>query len=338
MRPRALIAAGALAALAGQARADAPESYLATSGPAADPITGLMWWLLWVSIAVTVVVTVLVLWGALARGRTFDTAMANVALQPRGSGVRWIWIGLAITGVLLLASIIWTVVALNAVAYPARRPPLTLEVTAKQWWWSVRYLGDDPAQSFTTANEIHIPVGQPVRVRLLSGDVIHSFWVPALAGKTDMIPGRTNLMWLQADKPGRYRGECQEYCGLQHATMAFAVVAEPPAQFERWRQAQLANAPAPAAPDEAEGQALVVGRCGKCHTLRGTPARGTAGPDLTHLMSREAIAAGAAPNTIGALMGWVANPQGVKPGAHMPASYLTGPQLMAVRSYLVTLK
>jgi cytochrome c oxidase subunit 2 len=338
MRRGALPAWAALAAIPAAARADAPESYLATSGPAADPITALMWWLLIVSVAVSVIMGVLVLWGVLARGRSFDTAMANVALQPRGSGVRWIWIGVAISSALLLASTIWTVVALDAVAYPAKRPPLTIEVTARQWWWAARYLSDDPTRTFVTANEIHVPVGQPVRLRLLAGDVIHSFWVPALAGKTDMIPGRTNLMWLQADKPGRYRGECQEYCGLQHANMAFALVADPPARFEQWRQAQLRDAPPPATPEEAEGQRLFVFKCGACHTVRGTEAGGTTGPDLTHLMSRQAIAAGAAPNTAGALSGWIANPQGLKPGAHMPTLYLSGPELAQVRSYLLTLQ
>ena len=339
MRRGAVIAiAATLVGLAGAARADEPESYLATSGPAADPITPLLWWTIVVSVAVTLIITVLVAWGAAARGRRFDTAMANVALQPRGAGVRWIWIGVAITSVLLLATLVWTVVALNAVAHPGRRPPLTIEVTSQQWWWAAYYVNDDPSQNFMTANEIHIPVGEPVRPPLMRNDVIHSFWVPALAGKTDMIPGRTNIMWLQADKPGRYRGECQEYCGLQHANMAFAVVAQPPAQFERWRQAQLRNAPSPTTPEQIEGQRLFVLKCGACHTVRGSEAGGSTGPDLTHLMSREAIAAGAAPNTPGALSGWIANPQGVKPGTHMPTLYLSGPELAAVRSYLLTLQ
>ena len=327
-----------MAAAGGAAHAGSPESYLATSGPVADPITGLLWWTLWVSVAVTVIMGLLVAWGVAARGRRFDTAMANVALQARGSGVRWIWIGVAITSVLLLATLIWTVVVLGAVAHPARRPLLTIEVTAQQWWWAAYYLSDDPRQNFMTANEIHIPVGEPVRLRLLSADVIHSFWVPALAGKTDMIPGRTNVMWLQADEPGRYRGECQEYCGLQHANMAFEVVAEPRAQFEQWRQGQLKDAVAAAGQEQLQGQRLFVAKCGACHTVRGTEAGGSAGPDLTHLMSREAIAAGAAPNNPGALSGWIGDPQGVKPGVHMPTLYLSGPELAAVRSYLLTLQ
>jgi cytochrome c oxidase subunit 2 len=264
--------------------------------------------------------------------------MANVAIQPRGAGVRWIWIGVALSSVVLLATIIWTVVVFNAVAHPARHPMLTIEVTGRQWWWSAYYLNDDPTQNFMTANEIHIPVGEPVRLRLLSGDVIHSFWAPALAGKTDMIPGRTNIMWLQADKAGRYRGECQEYCGLQHANMAFAVVAEPREQFERWRQAQLRLAAPPATPQQIEGQRIFTFKCGACHTVRGSEAGGSTGPDLTHLMSRRSLAAGAAPNNPGALSGWIGNPQGVKPGVHMPTLFLSGPELAAVRSYLLTLQ
>lgn len=338
MRRGALTAIVSAATLAGCSRERFPAHYLATSGPAADPITPLLWWTIWVSIGVTVIMTALVVWGVMARGRRFDTAMANVALQPRGSGVRWIWIGVAISAVLLLATVIWTVIALNAVAYPAKRPPLTIEVTGLQWWWQARYLDDDPSQVFTTANEIHIPVGAPVRVRLIGGDVIHSFWVPALAGKTDMIPGRINLMWLQADKPGRYRGECQEYCGLQHANMAFEVVAQPPAEFERWRRAQLQDAVAPSTAQETDGRRIFIDKCGRCHTVRGTTVSRRSGPDLTHLMSRAAIAAGAAPNNAGALTGWIGNPQGVKPGTRMPTPYLSGPQLMAVRSYLLALK
>jgi cytochrome c oxidase subunit 2 len=325
----------ALSALSGTAAARPAETLLQTASPAADPITRLTWWLLWVSIGVTVLVTLGVAVGAMARGRRYDTAMAQVALQPRGSGIRWIWLGIGVTTVLLLASVVWTIVALNATAFPASgAAPLTLEVTGRQWWWQVRYVGDDPAQSFTTANEIHIPVGRPVRVRLSSHDVIHSFWVPALAGKTDMIPGRTNLMWLQADRPGRYRGECQEYCGVQHAYMAFEVVAEPPDRFEAWRRAQLQAAAAP--PDAAAqaGERIFLARCGRCHAVRGTPAHGDDGPDLTHLMSRTSLASGAIPNTPGALAGWIANPQGVKPGARMPATWLSGPQLTAVEAYL----
>ena len=223
------------------------------------------------------------------------------------------------------------------VGSPPTAPAVTLEITGHQWWWEARYVGADPSQTFVTANEIHIPVGRPVLVKLKGADVIHSFWIPALAGKTDTIPGRTNLTWLQADRPGTYRGQCTEYCGLQHAHMAAFVIAEAPEAFEAWRQGQLRPAP-PAAPAAASGEALFVARCGSCHRVRGTGAGGRLGPDLTHLMSRATLAAGVVPNTPAGLAGWIANPQALKPGARMPASGLDGVELGQVTAYLGGLK
>jgi len=175
-------------------------------------------------------------------------------------------------------------------------------------------------------------------VELTGADVIHSFWIPALAGKTDTIPGRTNLTWLQADRPGVYRGQCTEYCGAQHAHMAAFVVADTPAAFEAWRRGQLAPAPTPASPLTMAGARVFQAHCSACHAVRGTQADGIVGPDLTHLMSRQTIAAGALPNDGASLAGWVANPQALKPEAKMPANNLTGPQLNAVVAYLETLR
>jgi cytochrome c oxidase subunit 2 len=315
-----------------------PLSYLHTAGPAADPTTALTWGLIAISVAVSVVVTVLVLYGAWSRrSRIAPIAIRHVAVERRRDGVRAIWIGVGISTVLLLAATLWTVMVLAATAHPPTVPALTIEVTGNQWWWKARYLAADPAQTFVTANEIHIPVGRPVRVRLLSDDVIHSFRVPALAGKTDTIPGRTNLAWLQADRPGRYAGQCTEYCGQQHAHMAFTVFADLPAAFAAWQAHQLAPARPPATPQAAQGQQIVIFRCGACHAIRGTGAGGTSGPDLTHLMSRTTLASGALPNSPGGLAGWIGNPQGVKPGTRMPTLFLSGPELMAVRAYLQTL-
>ena len=188
-----------------------------------------------------------------------------------------------------------------------------------------------------TANEIHIPAGQPVLVRLESNDVIHSFWVPALAGKTDTIPGRINLTWLQADRPGTYRGQCTEFCGMQHAHMAFAVVADPPAVFARWRAAQALPAVMPVG-EAAVGQHVFMGHCAGCHAVGGSAAHGRKGPDLTHLMSRTMIAAGLLDNNVNTLSGWISDPQALKPGARMPPTWLSGPQLHAVVAYLGTLR
>jgi cytochrome c oxidase subunit 2 len=201
----------------------------------------------------------------------------------------------------------------------------------------VRYVSDAPSRIFETANEIHIPVGEPVRLKLTSADVIHTFWVPAISGKTDLIPGQTNVTWLQADEPGVYWGQCNEYCGRQHAHMALRLFADPPEEFQAWWDAQLESAEPPETELGRTGQTNFVLRCGACHAVRGTLAGGDRGPDLTHLMSRTTLAAGMLPNTVGHLSGWIANPQFIKPGSEMPNLDLSGPQLDAIRSYLLTL-
>jgi cytochrome c oxidase subunit 2 len=308
-----------------------PMAYLKTFGPRADPVTGLTWGLTILSLAVIVIVTVLVVAGVAVRRQGAAAPGKTLPVASEAGGLNWIWIGLALTLVALAASLAWTVAVMAAVGSPPTRPALTLEITGHQWWWEVRYLAADPSQTFVTANEIHIPVGRPVLIKLNGADVIHSFWIPALAGKTDTIPGRANLTWMQADRPGTYRGQCTEYCGLQHAHMAAFVIADPPDVFEAWRRAQLQ-------PATADGSGLFVERCGACHTVRGTDAGGVSGPDLTHLMSRATLAAGTVPNTISGLEGWIANPQALKPGARMPATDLSGAELGQLTAYLETLK
>lgn len=316
---------------------DPPLSYLVSHGPRADPVTPLTWGLLIISIAVVVIVGALVLAGSVGpRVSSLFGPMGRTPLAANGGGIGWIWWGVGLSCPPLAAAVIWTVTTLAAVDEPRTAPTLTIEVTGQQWWWRVRYLGADPSQVFETANEIHIPAGQPVRVRLIGGDVIHSFWVPQLAGKTDTIPGQVNVTWLQADVPGRYAGQCTEYCGLQHAHMQFIVVAETPIAFAAWRRAQAQPAATPAGA-LAQDAAVFDGQCGKCHTVRGSAADGRLGPDLTHLMTRQTLAAGALPNTPGALSGWISDPQGNKPGALMPGDLVSGPQLAEVRDYLETL-
>jgi cytochrome c oxidase subunit II len=273
---------------------------------------------------------------ATARGGAAETSATALSADRGGAG--WISIGVALSAIPLLVTLVWTMAALAHVATPPRRPEMTIDVTGRQWWWEVQYHGATPSETFASANEIHIPVGVPVAVRLHGGDVIHSFWVPKLAGKTDTIPGQTNVTWLQADAPGRYRGQCGEFCGAQHAKMGFEVVAEPIDRFERWRRAQLQTAPPPATPAQARGLALVTFRCGLCHAVRGTDAGSHAGPDLTHLMSRQTLAAAIIPNNAGSLAGWIQGPQAIKPGALMPDQKLSGPQLADVTAYLETLK
>lgn len=334
------LALGSLAALSpAAAHAAHPLSYLTGHGAKVDPVVALTWGLLVLSIAVVVVISALVLAGTLRRRAPGGAdAIEQVTIAPEGGGLNWIIIGLLISVPLLVGSLVWTVVVLAAVNSPAQKAALTIEVTGEQWWWKARYLSDDPSQVFTTANEIHIPAGQPVRVKLIGADVIHAFWVPSLTGKTQAIPGQTNETWIEAHEPGRYRGQCTEFCGWQHAHMAFFVIAQPPAEFEAWRTAQLRTAPEPATPALLSAEQTFVYHCGACHAVRGTAAGGSVAPDLTHLMSRDTIAAGTLPNTIGNLSGWIADPQAIKPGTRMPNLYLSGPELQDVRTYLATLK
>jgi cytochrome c oxidase subunit II len=317
----------------------APLSYLEAAGERAHAILPLTWFVICVSVIVCVVIAVL-LWMGVRRfhgnGGAAETRAVEVSNDRRG--VRWIGIGLLVSGVPLLVTLVWTMVTLAATSQPADEPSLVLDVTGHQWWWQVHYNSAEPAQAFDTANEIHIPVGQRVLVRLHGADVIHSFWVPALTGKTDTIPGQTNLSWLEAESPGRYLGQCTEYCGWQHAHMQLEVVAQSPADFARWRGQQLQPAQAPQSAAATRGLALVEFRCGLCHQVRGTSAGSNVGPDLTHLESRRMIAAGVLPNSPGTLIAWIDDAQGIKPGNQMPNQNLTGQQVADVVAYLETLQ
>jgi cytochrome c oxidase subunit 2 len=317
--------------------ADVPMSYLHTFGPAGDPATRLGHGLALVSIVVLVVITVLLL-AAIYRRRAPAASPRELTVSRDEGGVSWIYVGVAISTVVLVACMVWTLFTVAAVAMPARAADLTLEVTASQWWWNARYGQHDAAHVFDVANEIHIPVGKPVRLELSSADVIHSFWVPQLAGKTDVVPGQTNVMWLQADQPGIYRGQCGEYCGAQHAHMALYIVADPPEQYRAWTERQLADAAPAAAERVRAGAQTFIAYCGACHRVRGTEAGGILGPDLTHLMSRRTIAAGLLPNTPGNLAAWISNAQALKPGSRMPTLALSGNDLAAVIGYLGTLE
>jgi cytochrome c oxidase subunit II len=216
---------------------------------------------------------------------------------------------------------------------------LTITVRGQQWWWQVFYAGSGATPGFQTANEIHIPVGTDVHLRLESADVIHSFWVPTLAGKQDLVPGRSNSLLLRAEKPGVYRGQCSEFCGLQHSHMAVMVIVDAPADYERWAASQHGDAMMPADPDAAAGQAAFLAKaCAACHTIRGTAANGTAGPDLTHIGGRQTIAAGLLETTRGSLAAWIADPQTLKPGNTMPIVPLTSAELQNISAYMESLK
>jgi cytochrome c oxidase subunit 2 len=308
------------------------------NGPIASSEAKLGWWLLIVSVVVVAVVTLLVVLGAVRGPR----ARRDVSLERTAahSGLPWIYIGgLIIPAVILVVSFALTLGTLHATSRPGTDPAATIRIIGHRWWWEVRYVGADPTQTIVTANEIHVPVGQPVRLELASADVIHSFWIPKLAGKTDVIPGTTNITWLQADSAGVYRGHCTEYCGLQHTNMDPIVIAEDPRTFAQWEAGQ--RAPAAAPTSEAAMQGLAVfqkSACAACHAIRGAEALGRVGPDLTHLASRMTIAAGVLENTRGNLAGWIGNSQAIKPGNDMPVMTLAPNDLQALIAYLETLK
>ncbi|MGE5537547.1 MAG: cytochrome c oxidase subunit II [Gemmatimonas sp.] len=335
---RSVLVSATLSATAVPAYADAPLNYLTGHGVRAHPVTALTWGLLALSVAVVVIMTALVVLGIARRsGRIAPVASGRFPVERPAGGINWIVVGIVATVAALLGSLIWTMAVLARVAAPPEKPGLVLELTGHQWWWQVRYTDEQPSRVFTTANEIHIPVDTPVRIRLRSDDVIHSFWVPALGGKMDLIPGQTNETWIQADTAGSYAGQCAEYCGVQHAHMAFSVVAQSADEFRRWWDHELEAPRPPTDGAVAAGQRLFQTRCGACHAVRGTTAGGIYGPDLSHLMIRGALAAGTLPNTPGHLAAWLADPQGPKPGNQMPALALPGPELEAIRAYLQTL-
>lgn len=314
-----------------------PLNYLTGFGAKADATVPLTWGVTLISVAVIVIISLLLV-GAIWR-RPGIAAVPGMRLEvgPDSGGLRWLWIGVGVSSLVLLFSVVWTVAVIAEIANPPAKPSVVVEVTGRQWWWQVRYLNDDPSRIFTTANEIHIPVGKPVLFRLLGGDVIHSFWIPALAGKTDLVPGQLNETWLEARKPGTYHGQCTEYCGIEHAKMAFVVIADRPVDFARWQAHQLQSASAPSG-NAAMGEAAFNTHCGSCHAVRGTDAAGVLGPDLSHLMQRKTIGAGILPNDPADLAKWISDPQGIKPGNLMQKPELSDAELADIDAYLGTLR
>ena len=313
-----------------------PQSALSPAGPEAGSISHLFYFML----AVAVVVYILVV-GALLliirRRRESDDDPRSP--EREAVAARRIRLAVAVTVPVMFVLLAYDFAVGRGIGAMPTAPMLTVTVTGHRWWWQVDYEDPVPQNRVRTANEIHIPAGRPVRVKLLSHDVIHSFWVPNLQGKRDLIPGYTTTHWIKADKPGTYRGQCAEFCGLQHAKMALHVVAESPAQFRAWfAQASTPNSP-PSDSTSLYGQRVfLTAGCSVCHTIGGTTAQATIGPSLTHFKSRATIAAGTLANTRENVEGWIANPQAIKPGTRMPAVPLKPAELTALVSYLETLK
>ncbi|NWG45036.1 MAG: cytochrome c oxidase subunit II [Alphaproteobacteria bacterium] len=288
---------------------------MTAQGTHALEVLPLTWGVLIISLLVTAIISVLVVSGILLRRVPSGGPIPPVART--GSGMRWIYIGVGLSTIVLFGTAVWTMRVLAAVISPPAEPAFTVTVDGRQWWWRIRYHETRDTPEFITANEIRIPVGVPVRIRLTSTDVIHSFWVPALSGKTDLIPGRINETWIEATAPGVYRGQCMEYCGWQHARMGFVVVAMEGAAFDAWRASQVLPASEPQNAAIAEGKRIVMTHCCACHTIRGTEAGGSAGPDLTHVASRLTIAAGTFVTDRTTLEYWIRHPQRAKPGNRM---------------------
>jgi cytochrome c oxidase subunit II len=312
-----------------------------TAGTLAERIAQLTWLLIIVS-AVTYLLVLVATGIAMRRARTrrLREQRADTGPDTESRLTRNISIAAIATTLILLVYVTATARTGKAIAWPINaRQPLTIEVTGHQWWWQFRYRDSVPSNWLTTSNELHIPVGRPVRVILLSNDVIHSFWIPELHGKQDMIPGHRNTTWIQADRPGVWKAHCAEFCGHQHAKMLFDVVAESPARFNQWYMSQLASAQPPTDSSAQRGYNVFVQRtCIMCHTISGTQAGSNVGPELTHIASRPSIAAGSLPNTRENLARWILNPQLIKPGVRMPPNALSPADLNALLDYLETLK
>jgi cytochrome c oxidase subunit 2 len=310
------------------------QSALHPAGPAAAEIAWLWWIMCGAFTAVFLLVLVLV-WMALVRrapSGTEETAGRDGSAPPLGRNGFVIAGGIVLPVVVLVPLLILSLETSAELKQPEEA--LTIRVVGKMWWWEVSY----PEQGIVTANEIHIPAGEQVRLELESTDVVHSLWVPNLNGKRDLIPGITNEFWLQADEPGVYRGQCAEYCGMQHANMVLNVVAHPPGEFAEWMAERQQAAEVPVDPPFSRGQEVFQSAgCATCHAVRGTAAAGKAGPDLSQFGSRLTVA-GIVPNNRGNLAGWIADPHAIKPGVKMPRTYLHADDLLALTSYLESLK
>ena len=319
------LAAGALVA-----GCDGAQSTLTPAGGSAERIAEIFWWMTAGAVVIWIAVIVLAIWAI----RT-----PQEAHNQRRTSFLIIGCGAVVPTIVLAVLLVYGLAPIPALVAPAPEGSLKITVSGEQWWWRVRYqpAGGDAA---LLANEIRLPVGEPVEFRLESPDVIHSFWIPSLAGKMDMIPGRVTRLAMTPTRTGVFRGACAEYCGTSHALMSFYVVVEEKDAFERWLANQRAPSLPPSEPVTARGQELFLANgCGACHTIRGTAAKGVVGPDLTHVGSRMSVGAGILPNNSDALVRWIARTDHVKPAVIMPAfGMLPKADLQAMALYLEGLK
>lgn len=303
------------------------QSALHPASPDARYIAWL-WWGMLVAFSAVFVLVLVLLGLALFRQR-----VGHDAAPPLGRTGFILWGGVALPLVMLLPLYIFSLE--TSAALRVQDAATTIRVVGYRWWWKVEY----PESGIVTANELHIPVGKPVKLQLFSADVIHSFWVPSLHGKRDMIPGIPTEFWLRAERPGIYRGQCAEYCGTQHANMAFLVVALPEDEYEQWLASQQETSVMPQTQAQRRGQQVFFeAGCARCHAIKDTDARGDQGPDLTHIGSRHSLGAGLLRPTPGNLAGWIGDAPSLKPGVLMPPMYLEPGQLFDLVAYLESLK
>jgi cytochrome c oxidase subunit 2 len=308
------------------------------AGPNAERISDLFWYMTITASVIYVIVIAVLLYAAFRRHNALRGQEVEARMERR-AGVS-VAVGVGVTVVVLLATLIvdFGLARMNTTTEQEQQP-ITIEIVAHQWWWEIHYEDSIPQRRVTTANELYLPVGERVKVVMTSNDVIHSLWVPNLAGKRDIVPGYRTETWIQADRGGVYRGQCAEFCGHQHAKMGLTVIAVPREAFNQWIARQLQPAATPSDSLALAGQQLFVnGPCAMCHNITGTSASGIVGPDLTHLASRRMIGAGTLLNRRGQLAGWVVDPQGIKPGVRMPSNQLDPNELRALLAYLEGLR
>ena len=323
---------GAAALLLFAAGCQAHYATLDRASPEATRITVLHWLIFWVTGAVGTIVFALVCLGILKR-RGLKTADGERQRE------RSVAAATVVSVLILVFLLVESVLAGRAVVTPVGKEALEIEIVGHQWWWEVRYPAIPESDTVTTANEIHVPVGRPVRLLLSTADVIHSFWAPNLHGKKDLIPGHPTTHLFRAERAGTFPGQCAEFCGYQHAHMGLLVVAEDPSRFQAWLAKERTTAAEP--PDEATRhgrEVFLSSACVLCHSIRGAGAFGHKAPDLTHLAGRSTIAAATLPNAPGHLAGWIADSQRIKPGNRMPPNPLEAADLLDLVAYLRSLK
>jgi len=317
-----------------------PSSILDAAGPFSDHIEKLWWGYFIVLMSVFGIVMIVLLMALLKRRppAADPDVIPNATAERRTLNV--VSVSVVVTAILLFVFLVSSVVTGKAIATVDDPKAVHIQVTGNQWWWDIQYQDSTPSRMVRTANEIHVPVGRPVMLQLKSNDVIHSFWVPNLMGKRDLIPGKdVNTLLMQVDQAGTYRGQCAEFCGHEHAKMAFFLVAQSPEEFEGWMNDQRRPAADPTGNEAQMGQHIfLTTTCVMCHQIRGTIAAASAGPDLTHVAGRLRLASGTLSNTPEHLADWINHAQQIKPGAKMPSHRLSSSDLNAVVAYLETLK